>query len=237
MLDIYICEDNKKQLEFIVDFISDYCIFRNLDARIVTASIEPDDIIAEYKNNQNPALFFLDIDLGAQISGIELASYIRKQGKKAFIVFLTSHSEMSHLTFQYKLEALDYIVKDSRNNIKKRIAECINTAFERHAGGDKSKTLKINTGDKTVYIDLSEIIFIETTSIRHKLRLHTANRVLELNGELKMLEEQLDDRFIRCHKSYIINKDKISVYNKKENTVTMIDNNICPISRNGKKLL
>ena len=237
MLDIYICEDNEKQLDFIADFISDYCIFRNLDANIIAASTNPDEILMEYQNKQNPALFILDIDLNAEISGIELASKIREQGKKAFIVFLTSHSEMTHLTFQYKLEALDYIVKDSRNNIKKRIAECINTAFERHIKVDNTKTLKVNAGDKTVFINIDEIIFIETTGVRHKLRLHTATRVLELNGELKTLEEQLDDRFIRCHKSYIINKEKIATHNKKDNTVTMTDNNICPLSRTGRKLL
>ena len=237
MLDIFICEDDDKQREFVAAFVSDFCIFRNLDAAVALASSSPYEILDCYKNTQNPALFFLDIELGAQINGIELASHIRGQGKKAFIVFLTTYSEMAHITFQYKVEALDYIVKDGQDNVKKKIADCINTAISRHMGKNKCKLLKITVGDRIIFLGMEEIIYIETTQVRHKLSLHTINRALNFCGELKTMEEQLDERFIRCHKSYIINKDKIADINRKNNTVTMINNSICPISRAGKKLL
>ena len=237
MLDIYICEDNAIQREFVASFISDYCVFRDLDAAVVLACPSPEEILAHYENAQNPALFFLDIELGARINGIELASLIREQGKKASIVFLTTHSEMTLLTFHYKVEALDFIIKDSPDNIKRKVAECVNTALERHTQGGKAKALKITVGDKTLFLDRDDIILIETTPIRHKLRLHTKNRTLEFNAELKTMEEQLGDRFVRCHKSYIINKDKIAAFNQKDNTVTMANKSTCPVSRSGKKLL
>ena len=237
MLDIYICEDNKKQREFISSFISDYCIFRNLDADVALASHDPNEILTHYENAENPSLFFLDIELKAEINGIELASRIRKQHKKASIVFLTTHSEMTLLTFHYKVEALDFIIKDSQDNIKRKIADCINISYKRQFVTDESKTLRISVDDKIIFLDIDEIIFIETTMVRHKLRLHTSKRILEFNGELKALENQLDERFVRCHKSFIINKGKVSSINNKDNTVTMVNNSICPISRTKKKLL
>ena len=60
---------------------------------------------------------------------------------------------------------------------------------------------------------------------------------MEFNGELKNMEEQLDERFIRCHKSFIINKDKVKEIDKKANTVTMSNGSVCPVSKTGKKLL
>jgi len=51
------------------------------------------------------------------------------------------------------------------------------------------------------------------------------------------MEEQLDERFVRSHKSYVINKDKITELNKKDNAVTMSNGSLCPISRSGKKFL
>jgi len=51
------------------------------------------------------------------------------------------------------------------------------------------------------------------------------------------MQEQLDTRFIRCHKSFIVNKDKIVAINKKEKTATMTNNTTCPISRSGMKLM
>ena len=237
MLNIYICEDNAAQRDFVKSFVSDYCIFRNLDAGVVLACSDPREILAHYQNVQEPALFFLDIDLGAEINGIELAARIRKQAKKAAIVFLTTHSQLALTTLQYKIEALDFIIKGSQDNVKRKLAECINTVYTRHTEVEKGKIIKITVADKIIPIDMDEIIYCETTQTRHKLRLHTKSRSLEFNGELKAIEKQLDERFIRCHKSYIINKEKIAAINKKENTITMQGNDICPISRNGKKLL
>jgi len=237
MLNIYICEDNAKQREFVAAFVSDYCIFRNLDGSMVLASADPKEILVHYKNVQEPSLFLLDIDLGAEINGIELARRIRKQGKKASIAFLTTHSELALLTIQYQVEALDFIIKDSPENIKRKIAECISVAYERHTEGSKAKIIKITVGDKIIPLDMDEIIYIETTQTRHKLRLHTQSRTLEFNGELKAMEGQLDERFIRCHKSYVINQDKIMAINTKENTVSMVNNDDCPVSRMGRRKL
>jgi two-component system response regulator AgrA len=157
---------------------------------------------------------------------------------KAAIVFLTTHSELALLTLQYKLEALDFIIKGNSADVKKKIAECISLVYKRYAGEDAAdnKKVKITVGDKIIPLDIADIIYIETTA-GHKLRLHTKNRSLDFNGELKTIERQLDDRFVRCHKSFVINKDKIASINRKDNTVTMVNNSICPLSRTGKKLL
>ena len=175
MLDIYICEDNENQLKYFASHISDYCIFQNLDAEMVLASPNPGEILAHYSKAQNPALFFIDIELKAKINGIELAGQIREKGKKAFIVFITIHSELTLLTFQYKVEALDFIIKDNQDNIKRRITECINIAYKRHMINNKDQLIRITVDDKIIFLDMEEIIFIETTKIRHKLRLHTKN--------------------------------------------------------------
>ena len=193
-----------------------------------------------FKGGENPSLFLLDIDLKANINGIELGRLIREQTepeRKVFIVFLTVHSEMTLMTFQYKVEALDFIAKDKPANMKSKIKECIDTSLTRSVGGGKAKPIQINVNDKIIQLGMDEIICIETTHVRHKLRLYTKTRAMEFNGELKHIEEQLDERFIRCHKSFIINKDKISHIDKKANTVAMINNCVCLVSKNGKKLL
>ena len=235
MLDIYICEDNEIQRKHIAAFISRFCLAQSLDAEVVMASSSPREIITHYETALNPSLFFLDIELDAEINGIELASLIREQRKMAAIVFLTSHAEMTFLTFQYKVEALDFIVKDNNDNVTRRIAECINTALERLAPPASTQTICVKLGEKVVSLDMSEIILIETTPVRHKLRIHLKNRTLECSAELKALEEKLDGRFIRCHRTSIINKNKIACFNKKEGTITMANKSICPVSRTKKR--
>ena len=241
MLDIYICEDRAEQRTAIAAFITDYCKTHNLNAALVLSTHSPTEVMAHFmEQNENPALFFLDVGLQAEINGIELARQIREQaapGHKVFIVFLTVYTEMALMTFQYQIEALDFIPKDSPDNVKKKIAACIQTALKRQVGVSRTKTVQISVDKKTLVLDMDEIIYIETTHVRHKLRLHTKTCAIEFNAELKQMEAQLDHRFIRPHKSYIINKDKIASLDKREKVVTMQTGNTCPISRNGKKLL
>ena len=239
MLDIYICEDNETWRKTLTEYVMSYSAINEIDADVVLSTHNPAEIL-EHWNAANPTLFLLDIDLKADLNGIELAGKIRENdnsGQKAFIVFITTHSEMTLLTFQYKVEALDFIIKDDPDSIKRKVGECIDTAIERIYSHKNLKILKVPVDDKIIMVDMDEIVFIETTHVRHKLRLHTETRVFEFNGELKQAEEKLDDRFIRCHKSYIINKNKIKELNKKQNTITMTNGTTCHISRSGMKLL
>ena len=125
MLDIYICEDNKKQLSLFTGYIRDALLIENLDMQIVLASSDPDEILEGMKASSNMGVFFLDIDLKSRINGLTLAQEIRKLQPRCFIIFITSHSEMGFLTFQYKVEPLDFIIKSSTEDIKRKIHDCL----------------------------------------------------------------------------------------------------------------
>lgn len=46
-------------------------------------------------------------------------------------------------------------------------------------------------------------------------------RVVEFTGHLKSVEVQLDYRFYRCHRSYIVNTDNIKEVNFQKLTIYM----------------
>ena len=107
MLDIYICEDNLKQLAFIKEKVENIIAFEELDIKIKTATNSPNEILNKASQSHNCGLYFLDIDLkNEKINGFTLAQAIRKIEPRCFIVFITSHIELSYLTYQYKVEAL-----------------------------------------------------------------------------------------------------------------------------------
>ena len=237
MLNIYVCEDDQQQLKLISKYIKEFCTMNNLDAKLALSSSVPDELFKHYSNNFQPSLFFLDINLGSSINGIEMANRIRKENKKSSIVFFTAHPEMTHLTFQYKIEAMDYILKSDFENVKHRIGECIHVAIERNFGTDpNSKTLQLKMFDKVVYLEVDEIIYIETSQVRNKLVAHTAHRRIEFNGKLGIIGDMLDEDFLRCHKSYIINKHKIASVNRADSVAIMTNGDTIPLSRQGKKL-
>lgn len=237
MIDIYICEDNKKHLELFQKYITNSILIENLDMKIALATSNPHELLEQISSLGNIGLFFLDIDLQSSINGLATAQQIRELQPRCFIIFITSHSEMSFLTFQYKTEALDFIIKDSSDHIKQKIHENLLKVEERYTSMNNSlnKTFTILQHDKRIAIDYNDIIFFETSNNIHKVILHAKKRIIEFTGQLKDIEKQLDNRFYRCHRSYLINKDNISEVNFKELLVHMNNGEICPVSVRLKK--
>lgn len=238
-MNIFICEDAQQQRDFITTTIRNYIMFEQLDMNIKLATDNPEAIIDAIKDNEDIGLYFLDIHLNHEMSGIMLAKEIRKYDPLGSIIFVTSHSELTYLTFVYKVSALDFIIKDDPESMKKRIIECLNVSYERlqHLSSKNYvDKLEIKSGSQTLFIDYDEIIFFESSPNPHRIILHLNNRVIEFYGSLKDYET-IDERFFRCHHSYIINKDHITSVNKKERIVHFTSGDHCYISiRNLKKL-
>ena len=239
MLRIFICEDNSIQQNKFKKIIEDIIMINDYDMETSLTTSDPYEILAYLKVNPTSGIYFLDVDLHSNINGIQLAEEIRKYDPRGFIIFITSHAEMSYLTFLYKVEAMDYIIIDNYNNIRQRIHDCIQNANEKYQAicNNSQKVFSIKANDKIVNIDFNDIIFFETSSTIHKVILHCTNRQIEFYSKMKEIEQNLDDRFCRCHNSFIVNTDKIKEIDKKRRISYMINDEECLISTRGIKNL
>lgn len=237
MIDVYICEDNERQLNLFRKYIEDAILIEAIDMRISLATVDPHVLLDKIASAENLGLFFLDIDLKSDINGLVLAQQIRRIQPRCFIIFITSHSEMSFLTFQYKVEALDFIIKDTSKHIREKIHECLLNVEDKYTSlnNSVSKTFMITQNDRRTAVDYNDIIFFETSNNIHKIILHAKRRVVEFSGQLKDIEKQLDQRFYRCHRSYLINKDNIAEVDFNDLSVQMNNGETCPISVRMKK--
>lgn len=238
-MNIYICEDNDIQRERIKSIILDTIIIENLDMEITLDTSDPQELLEAIKDCKNNSIYFLDIDLKSSINGIKLAGKIREEDPRGFIIFITTHAEMSYLTFLYKVEAIDYIVKDNYKNIRSRIYDCIMNINKKYKALNNSicKTVSIKSGDKIYNLDIDSILFFETSNVIHKINVYTENRMLEFYAQMKDVEKMVDSRFIRCHRSYMINKDKINHVDYNSREVHMNDGSVCLASVRGMKTL
>lgn len=240
MLRVFICEDNKVFRERVEKIIDNIIIIENYDMKLEFATSNPYELLSEIKNKdeKSTGIYFLDIDLQSDINGIQLASEIRALDSRAFIIFITSHAEMSYLTFLYKVEAMDYIIKDEPEKIQKRIDECIRESVKRYTlnnSSDKIFTAKSN--DKLISINYKNIMFFETSSTIHKVRIHSIDRQIEFYAKMKDLERELGDDFVRCHNSYLVNKDNIKEIDVPNKVLIMKNKAECLVSSRGMRLL
>lgn len=229
MLNIYLCEDNPKHLQKLVDYVEKCILIEDYDLSLRCATRDPEELLKSISNMNGTGLYFLDIDLNANINGLALAQKIRKLDTRGFIVFVTTHSEMAYMTFTYKVEAMDFIIKDDFSKLQQKIHQCIIDAYLRYSSPNnlEQKTFTITSSGKEYCVPLEEIIYFETSENIHKVLLHSENRIIEFHAKLKDVELSLDDRFYRCHRSFIINRHKIKEINLKEHVVIMKNNAIC----------
>lgn len=104
MLNVYVCEDNPKQLKSIETIINDFIIIHNLDMQITLATTKPDELLRNVSDSPQTGMYFLDVDLKSNMNGLTLAKEIRKYDPRGFIVFITTHAELTYLTFYTKLK-------------------------------------------------------------------------------------------------------------------------------------
>ncbi len=229
MLNVYICEDEDAQKEKIKTMVENIILMEDLDMRLVLAADNPYKVLDSVRQSEQVGIYFLDVDLRTDMSGLDLAKEIRKIDSRGFIVFITTHSEMSYMTFIYQLEALDFILKDQEDEeIGRRLNKCLHEADQRFSIGNKVQDIfSVKINGRMYTIPYEDILFFETSPTVHKMMIHCKNRQMEFYGTMKDIESSLDNRFYKCHRSYIVNKNNIREINYHEKIIYMVNGEQC----------
>lgn len=232
MIPVYLCEDDKNQLAYLEKSIRNEITINELDMTIAGAASTPYQLLFQISRDiPKNAVYFLDIELKSDMDGFRLALEIRKQDPRAFIIFITTHDEMLTLTFEYRVEPLDFIIKDAPD-FRRKIFLSLSSVMEKYNLPDNitMDTLPVVSGKRTIILRKDDIYFVESILQSHKVALHTSKEVIETISTLKDIGERLDDRFFQCHQAYIVNCTHVISLNRKDYTVLFENNLTCPCS-------
>ena len=233
-MNIVICEDDDLFRNKIENITLMYAARTGSNSKCVLSTADAQCVIDYTRSNPELTIYFLDIQLEGAVTGFDIASEIRKNDWNSSIVFITSYKEKIMLTYEYKLELLDYIIKTEPEKIEAKVNECMRIAENRQNKG-YSGTLTVNTKRFTTTIPFDEIVMIEALKGSHKLLLHYSDGLFEFYSSINEVLGQLDDRFIRCHKATIINRDKIRVVDKKEHRIQLVNGIECEYAHKSKE--
>lgn len=232
MLPIFICEDNEQQRKSIEEYVQNYIMIEELDMEIKLSTDDPYKLLTYLKKEDiSNGIYFLDVDLQCDIDGIQLGGEIRNIDIDGKIIFITTHSEMMYFTFKYKVEAMDYIIKDEMYDMQKRIVDALEQA-KRHFQKDRDngeERIKIKIGNKVRVFPMKDVMFIETSQVPHKLVLHLEQSTVEFYGKINEIEE-ISSSLVRAHKSFVLNIQNIESLDKNNYEVIMRNGEICPIA-------
>jgi len=164
----------------------------------------------EFLSLHKPDVVFLDIEMPG-MTGIELLRLLR--GQPFLTVFITSHPEFAVEGFD--LEAFDYLVKPLT---AERFARCAMrlldftqlrsqaAAYDREQASD---AIVIKQGHDKFKVQLHEVLYLEAMKDYTRIMLKD-KQYLVLTTLSDLLEKLPADKFVRIHRSYAIQRDKVS---------------------------
>lgn len=226
MLNFVICDDNLNILNKFSKMLESIFIKYNYDAKIAFESADADSVLTFVNSNKTDVLI-LDINLKSEITGLQLAEKVREKNKDCYIIFTTGHLEYAIVA--YKLKTFDYLPKPITYE---RLEDTVVRLFD-DINGQPKKYIKID--NKNTLLDENEINYIKREGM--KLVFHTDNKDYESYTSLNKIQENLPNNFIRCHKSYVANVNKIINVEPITNLLFFSDGSTCFIGPKYKKTL
>lgn len=212
MVPIYICDDVQETREYLKKIISNLIMIHDYDMEIVLVTGDPKEVLAHRRSHAMRSIYFFDVDLKhEEYNGFSLAKEMRALDTRGFLIFITTHEELIFETFKYRLEAMSYLYKDAPEKLNGQLMECLVDIQQllTQELGDSQSYYTVKIADASYQLPMESILFFETVGA-HRVVLHTESRLLEFRGELKKIEQQLSEKFLKIHRSYLVQKVRFS---------------------------
>ena len=233
-----IIDDEKRARVSLSLLLAEYCPEIELVAECENL---PEGVKAIRKHQ--PDLVLLDIEMPGH-SGLELVDFFDEKEINFAIIFTTAYNEYAIQAF--KLSALDYLLKpivpEELINAIARLERQKGIPFKALAENIQNESFEkiaVPSGSSLLLLKLSEIIYIKGEGSYSEIFMQDKTKHM-VSRNLKNFEEilQKDKRFLRTHKSYIVNFDEVVSFNKSDGGwLDMKNGNSIPVSSEKSNLI
>lgn len=213
---IAICDDRDEDAAFAQHILEHWAAARQT---VVYTEHFPsaESFLFRYEEDKAWDILLLDIEMGT-MDGITLARRLRAENDSVQIIFITGYADF--MSEGYDVSALHYLIKPVRED---KLFAVLDRASVRKA----APVLLLPVDGEMLRLPLSEIHYIEAFS--HKVSIVTRETTFQSKQTISEMAQQLDDSFLRCHRSYLVNLRHIARLSKTE--IVLDSGQKLPLSR------
>ncbi len=217
-LKIAVCDDNKVDQDYVIKLLREYASENGVILEI-QAFISAEQFLFQYAEEKDYHIIVLDIEM-EKMNGVELAKKLREDNKEIQIFFVTGFSD--YILEGYEVDALHYLMKPVS---REKVFSVMKKAVSNLKG--EEKVLFVHENGEMLKIMTKNIFYVEVFS--HACIIHTTEGNVETKMTISELEKKLFDGFIRVHRSYLVNLERIKKIAKAE--IFLENGNTVPLAR------
>lgn len=214
---IAICDDNGADSQYIASFVSLWAEKRNVHIQSDTFP-SAEAFLFRYAEHKDYDILLLDIEMGG-MDGVTMAKKVRPENESVQIIFITGYSE--YISEGYEVSALHYLMKPVSEN---KLFEVLDRAAEKLRKNER--ILFLESSGEMVRIPFYEIRYLEVC--QNYVTIH-GKQNYTVKKTLSEFEKELDERFFRAGRSFLINLSYIRRVTRTE--VFLSDGSVIPLSR------
>ncbi len=187
--------------------------------------------VLEYLEEESVDVLFMDIEM-CHLNGIDTAKAIRKKDENMLIVFITAHATFALQS--YDVQAFDYILKNKLTQLPKKYDRLMDALEEKI--NLNSHSIIVGMKNEVKKILVRDIYYIEVDA--HRSKIYLKDKMLLHGEKVSVLENALkEEKFIRCHNSFLVNLNRIEgiVIRENINYFELENGEFVEISRRRKK--
>ena len=214
---IAICDDMEEDVQYIASVVRNWGEKEKISVDLETFPSE-ESFLFRYAEQKDYDILLLDIEMRS-MNGVELAKRIRKENDAVQIVFITGYTD--YIAEGYDVSALHYLMKPLSVD---KLYEVLNRAVMKIKKNERSLFLSLS--GEMVRIPVYEIKYLEVQ--QNYVTIHAENNYT-VKKTLGEFERELDERFYRMGRSFIVNLSCINRITK--NNVFLSDGSVIPLPR------
>lgn len=196
MWNVLICDDQREQCGRLKELLGED---PELRVSCCTSTRELVEICAA----RRPDILLMDICLGEE-SGIELVKCLTPETAGVQVIYVTGYVE--YCTKVYETEHISFLLKPvDRVELLRAVTWAKERLVRRRTEG-----LTLQTKSAVYFLPFAGIRYLESQG--RLVRCVTDHGTCESYARLSELEGQLNDRFFQCHKSFVVNMDRVTAF-------------------------
>ncbi len=183
--------------------------------------------------DQKLDIMCIDITMQTTDQALTAAEKLRNAHPTAHMILIANNRISPIRYMRPSISAQSLMLKPLDNeSVKSVLAESITSYVSKFSEKNEDSYFVVETRGERELIPYSRILYFEARE--KKVFVNTGEMEYPFYDTLDHLEERLSERFLRCHRSFLVNKGKISKVYISRNTMILSGGEELPLSRSYK---